>query len=150
MGSYYIPNNKLKGENRILYIFTTKSLIYTAVGALIGFVFYEIFSIIGLKPVGITIILVLSAIAYAIGTLKFPTGNSSIAKNVGGESLDEIIVEYINFQKNKKIYTYSVPRKDATYTVSNSSKMDLFNLNGLNNIMGVENNQEYTKEENKQ
>ena len=27
MGSYYIPSNKLKGESRILYIFTAKSLI---------------------------------------------------------------------------------------------------------------------------
>ncbi len=32
MGSYYIPSNKLKGESRILLIFTAKSLIYTAVG----------------------------------------------------------------------------------------------------------------------
>ena len=38
--SYYVPSNKLKGENRILYIFTGKSLIYTFVGALIGIIFY--------------------------------------------------------------------------------------------------------------
>ena len=38
MGTYYIPRN-VKGETRILYIFTVKSLITTAVGALIGSIF---------------------------------------------------------------------------------------------------------------
>ena len=52
MGSYYIPSNKLKGEGRFLYIFTTKGLIYTALGAAIGFIFYLFFNTIGLKPVG--------------------------------------------------------------------------------------------------
>ena len=42
MGSYAIPNNKLKGEGRILLIFTTKSLIYTAIGALLGTPIYII------------------------------------------------------------------------------------------------------------
>ena len=45
MGSYYIPSNKLKGESRILYIFTGKSLIYTAVGGLAGGIFYMIFNL---------------------------------------------------------------------------------------------------------
>lgn len=49
MGSYYIPSNKLKGESRILYIFTAKSLIYTGVGGLIGLIFYLFFSACGLK-----------------------------------------------------------------------------------------------------
>ena len=31
MGSYWIPNNKLKGEGRILYIFTFKSLIASGI-----------------------------------------------------------------------------------------------------------------------
>ena len=43
MGSYYIPSNNLKGESRILYIFTTKSLLFTAGGAFIGLIFYFIF-----------------------------------------------------------------------------------------------------------
>ena len=45
MGSYYIPSNNLKGESRILYIFTAKSLIFTAVGAALGLVFYFIFNV---------------------------------------------------------------------------------------------------------
>ena len=35
MGTYYIPRN-YRGETRILYIFTVKSLISTALGAIIG------------------------------------------------------------------------------------------------------------------
>jgi hypothetical protein len=100
MGSYYIPSNKLKGESRILYIFTGKSLIYTAVGALIGLIFYGIFSFVGLKVVGIILVLILSVLGYSIATVKFPNGNSKISKNVGGESLDEIIGKYIMYKKN--------------------------------------------------
>ena len=48
MGSYYIPRN-LRGETRLLYIFTVKSLITTVAGALIGSVFLFIFSIMNLK-----------------------------------------------------------------------------------------------------
>ena len=77
MGSYYIPNNKLKGESRILYIFTAKSLIYTAVGGLIGFVFYIIFQIFGLNTVGIVFLVALALIGYGIGTIKFPSSGTS-------------------------------------------------------------------------
>ena len=35
MGTYYIPRN-LRGETRIFYIFTVKSLIATACGLLVG------------------------------------------------------------------------------------------------------------------
>ena len=38
MGTYYIPRN-YKGETRFLYIFTVKSLISTAIGAVIGSIF---------------------------------------------------------------------------------------------------------------
>ena len=38
MGTYNLPRN-VKGENRILFIFSTKSLIYTVVAAGIGLIF---------------------------------------------------------------------------------------------------------------
>ena len=139
MGSYYIPSNKLKGEGRILYIFTTKSLIYTAAGAFIGFIFYFILSMLGLGTVGIVIMSVLALVGYGIGTIKFPTaGNNKIAKNVGGDSIDEVIMNYVRFKKNKKIYTYAVPRVEPDYnTVANP--LDIFK--------GDKNNQNSTKEE---
>ena len=51
MGSYYIPSNNLKGESRILYIFTAKSLIFTAVGAFIGLIFYFLLWVILKIPI---------------------------------------------------------------------------------------------------
>ena len=140
MGSYYIPSDKLKGEGRILYIFTTKSLIYTAVGGLIGLIFYALFSLLGLKTVGIVLTAILALIGYGIGTIKFPTnGISKISKNVGGNSIDEIILNYIKFKKNQKIYTYSVPREEPDYNIQNNP------LNVFMTEKGNENNN--TKEE---
>ena len=45
MGTYNVPRN-VKGEGRILFIFTTKSLIYSAVGVGVGLIFYLIFKLI--------------------------------------------------------------------------------------------------------
>ena len=103
MGSYYIPSNNLKGESRILYIFTAKSLIFTAVGAMVGLIFYFIFGVLlGISILGYISIGICALIGYAIATFKIPTGgNSKLAKNVGGDSIDDIIKRYIFFKKSK-------------------------------------------------
>ena len=107
MGTYYIPRN-LRGESRILYIFTVKSLISTSVGALAGFIFYFIFSMVGMKTVGIILMAVLALIGFALGAIKIPTlGGIPFTKKIGGEPLSEIIVRYIKFKANRKIYTYT-------------------------------------------
>ncbi len=126
MGSYYIPSNNLKGESRILYIFTAKSLLFTAGGAFIGFIFLLIFSLFGLSTVGWICMALLALLGYGIATIKFPaSGNSKLAKNVGGDSIDDVILRYILFKKNKKVYTYSVPRKEPDYTsLSDKLSMD--------------------------
>ena len=145
--SYYIPSNKLKGENRILYIFTGKSLIYTLIGATIGILFYFLLSLLGSKVAGIVILIILSLIGYAIGTIKMPTsGNTKLVKNVGGDSIDEIIFHYIMFKKNKKVYSYAVPRKEPDYSQSSVSA-DL--IDRLNDKMSSSSNNNGTKEENK-
>ncbi len=127
MGSYYIPSNKLKGEGRILYIFTTKSLIYTAVGGLIGLFIYLILTAFGLGSIGMVILVIFAIIGYGIGTIKFPsTGNNKIAKNVGGDSIDVVLMNYIKFKKNKKVYTYAVDREEPDYITVNSP-LDLLN-----------------------
>ena len=69
MQTHEIPRN-YKGEGRILYIFSTKGLIYTCVGAAIGLVFYFIFKLFGFSVLGIIITLIFAAIGFAIGTLK--------------------------------------------------------------------------------
>ena len=131
MGSYYIPNNSIKGEGRILYIFTPKSLIYTAIGAFIGLIFYFIFGVLlGLKPVGYIAMGVLALIGYGVATIKMPTaGNSKLAKNVGGDSIDDIVMRYIAFRKGRKIYSYSVERKEPDY-LSLTDKLSINNMVG--------------------
>lgn len=106
MGTYYIPRN-YKGETRILYIFSIKSLITTAIGAGIGALFLFLFSALALKTVGIVIMAVFAIIGYIIGAVKIPTIVSiPVTKKIGGESISEIIIRYIKFKKKRKIYTY--------------------------------------------
>ena len=131
MGSYYIPSNKLKGEGRFLYIFTTKGLIYTAVGAAIGGLFYFLFTTIGLKPVGIAFLVVFAVIGYAIGSIRIPeTSTGKLGRNYGGDYIDEIIMKYFAFKKNKKIYVYGIEREEPTYTSVQTTSFDIFNLRG--------------------
>lgn len=108
MGTYNLPRN-LKGEGRILFIFSTKSIITTTIGAVCGLIFYLIFGAIGLKMVGIIITLIFALIGYGIGMLKVPESSGlSISKKVGGENIDDIIKRYIKFKKNsKKLYVYT-------------------------------------------
>lgn len=138
MGSYWIPNNKLKGEGRILYIFTFKSLIATAIGAAIGFIFYYIFASVGMKKIGIGALAVCAAIGYGVVTLKMPEGNGSkLSKNVGGDTLDEILKRYITFRQNRKIYSYSVERKEPDY-LEQQSLDNIKEQIGKSNIKGVQ------------
>ena len=108
MGTYNLPRN-VKGEGRILFIFSTKSLITTCIGGAVGLVFYFIFKLIGLTMVGIVITLILAAIGYAIGMFKIPDTNGlEITRKTGGENIDDIIKRYIKFKKNnKKLYVYT-------------------------------------------
>ena len=107
MGTYVIPRN-LKGETRILYIFSVKSLVTTAIGAGIGSIFYLIFGLIlNLHPLGITFVVILALLGFIIGTFKMPTiSGIQFTKKVGGESFDEIIRRYILFRTKKKRYSY--------------------------------------------
>lgn len=106
MGTYYIPRN-YKGETRLLYVFSIKSLITTAIGAVIGFLFYLIFTMIGMKLVGIIILAIFAVIGYCIGALKIPTiVGLPVTKKIGGESISDIIIRYFKFKKSRKIYTY--------------------------------------------
>ncbi len=107
MSTYFIPRNT-KGEGKILYIFSTKALIYTVVGAILGLVFYYICSLFNANIVGIIIVVILAALGFAIATIKIPDSNNfEITRKAGGQSMDEIIVRYIKFKLNKKkIYVY--------------------------------------------
>jgi uncharacterized membrane protein YagU involved in acid resistance len=106
MGTYYIPRN-VKGEGRILFIFTGKSLMYTAIGAAIGFpIQFIVSNILGIEYWGMIATGLGALIGFIIGTLKIP--KLAFLKNsqdIAGENIDEIIKRYIKFKKEKnKIY----------------------------------------------
>ncbi len=107
MGTYELPRN-VKGEGRILFIFTTKSLIYTVVAAGIGLLFYFILSAFNMTMVGIIIVAVFALIGFCIGTLKMPElGKFEFTKKTGGENIDDIIMRAFKFKTSgKKVYVY--------------------------------------------
>ena len=108
MGTYNIPRN-VKGEGRILFIFSTKSLIYTVIGAVLGLLFYFLFSMLKMTIVGIIIMAFFALIGFLIGTFKFPElGAFKFTKVVGGENIDDIIIRAFKFKnKGKRIYLYT-------------------------------------------
>ena len=105
MGTYNLPRN-VKGEGRILFIFSTKSL---SIGGAVGLIFYLIFKLMGLTIVGIVITLIFALIGYAIGMFKIPDTNGlEITRKTGGENIDDVLKRYIKFKKNnKKLYVYT-------------------------------------------
>lgn len=107
MQTYEIPRN-YRGEGRILYIFSTKALIFTSIGIGIGLVFFFLFKIIGLSFIGIIFTVLFGLIGFIIATLKVPENNSfEITKKTGGENIDDVILRWIKFKKNgNKIYVY--------------------------------------------
>ena len=112
MGTYGIPRN-VKGEGRILFIFSTKALIYTAIGATIGFVFFYILKFIKLGLIGIILMGIFALLGFCIGTFKMPNNSSiGLAKKTGGENIDDVINRAIKFKINKnKIYVYTKEEK---------------------------------------
>ena len=107
MGRTYSVPRSAKGESRILYIFSVKSLISTIAFGLIGFIPYGIFSMLGMTTPGIISIVLFAAIGYAIMTLKIPDAPiMGKLRKAGGEQLGDILWRTITFSKRKKIYVY--------------------------------------------
>ena len=107
MGTYNLPRN-VKGEGRILFIFSAKALVYTAIGGACGLPFYLIFSLFSMNVVGLIVIAVLGLVGFIIGTFKMPeTTSFKITQKTGGENIDDIIKRAIKFKlQGKKIYVY--------------------------------------------
>lgn len=104
--TYTVPRN-VKGETRLLYIFTMRSFITTALGGLIGFGFFVIFSAIGIAIAGWITLALMAAIGYGLGSLTIPdtpiVGN---LRKAGGERLGDILFRTFTFRNRKKIYVY--------------------------------------------
>ena len=115
MGTYNLPRD-VKGEGRILFIFTGKSMLYTAIGATVGFVlFYLPFSALGMTMVGIVVAAVFALIGFLIGTMKMPNlAKFKFTQKTGGENIDDIIRRAIKFRtKGRKIYIYKEEEKNG-------------------------------------
>lgn len=107
--AYQIPRN-VKGEGRILFIFSTKALITTGIGAGIGLLFKWAFQAMGLNIVGWIILIVLALIGFSIGTFKIPNTTAfDLTRKTGGENIDDVILRWIKFKtkSKKKIYVYT-------------------------------------------
>jgi hypothetical protein len=104
--TYTVPRN-VKGESRILYIFTMRSFITTVLGAIVGYLVSIIFSIVGLKLAGWIAMGIIAIIGFAVGTLTIPdtpiVGN---LRKAGGEKLGDILIRTVTFKSRKKIYIY--------------------------------------------
>ena len=114
MGTYNLPRN-VKGEGRILFVFSRKALIYTIVGATIGLLFYFIMNLIGLWLIGVIIMAIFALIGFAIGTFKMPNTTSfKITKSTGGENIDDVLKRLIKFKmKKNKIYYYKINKPNT-------------------------------------
>ena len=111
MSTYNIPRN-YRGETRILYIFSVKSLITTAIGAVVGGVFYFLFTMLMLKNIGIFFLALFALLGFGMGTIKIPTvAGIPVTKKIGGEPISEIIIRYIKFKQKRKIYVYKKEEK---------------------------------------
>lgn len=112
MGTYTIPRN-LKGETRLLMIFSIKSLITTAVGLALGGIFYLIIAKgFGQSTAGLVVLGIFGLIGFCIGTFKIPTIPAlPVTKKIGGESVDQIILRYFQFKKTKRKYSYYITKE---------------------------------------
>lgn len=107
MRTYEIPRN-YKGESRILYVFSMKGLMYTAIGIVPGLLIYFICNLMGATVIGIIATIICGGIGFAIGTFKIPdTRKFKFTEKTGGENIDDIIKRAIKFKRKKnRIYVY--------------------------------------------
>lgn len=111
--SYYVPRS-VKGESRLLYIFTIKSFITTIVVGLLGAGIWYIggtYFGMGLVP-GIIITAIFGALGFCFGALKIPDIPMMGAfRKAGGENISDIVFRFLTFKRKKKIYIYNLNRK---------------------------------------
>lgn len=110
--SYYVPRS-VKGETRLLYIFTIKSFITTAIFALIGAGFAYIGSLLGIKgyiPAIITTA-IFGVIGYICGAVNIPDVPAmGKLRKAGGENIIDMLFRLLTFRNKKKIYIYNLKR----------------------------------------
>lgn len=112
-GSYYVPRS-VKGESRILYIFTIKSFAVTLAFGLVGVLIYFILkSFIDIGIIGAIIIIgVFALIGYGLSAITIPDSPAmGPLRKAGGENIGAMILRAIMFKRKKKIYLYNYKRE---------------------------------------
>ena len=112
-GSYYVPRS-VKGESRILYIFTIKSFAATLAFGLVGVLIY--FLLKTFIPISIwgaiIIIAIFAAIGYALSSITIPdVPMMGPLRKAGGENIGAMIIRALSFKRKKKIYLYNYKRE---------------------------------------
>lgn len=111
--SYFVPRS-VKGETRLLVIFSVKSFIFTAAFGLVGGGIWYLGSALfgmGMIP-GLIVTAIFGGIGYVIGSAKIP--DSPIMgsfQKAGGEYISDILLRFFTFRNRKKIYLYNYTRE---------------------------------------
>ena len=112
-GSYYVPRS-VKGESRILYIFTIKSFAVTLAFALVGWLIAYLIGYIvqiGIVPT-LIIIGIFGGIGYALSSITIPDiPLMGPLRKAGGENIGAMILRLLTFKRKKKIYLYNYKRE---------------------------------------
>lgn len=112
-GSYYVPRS-VKGESRILYIFTIKSFAATLAFGLIGVLIYFLLNnFISISIMGaIIIIAIFALIGYGLSAITIPDAPiMGPLRKAGGENIGAMLIRLIMFKRKKKIYLYNYKRE---------------------------------------
>lgn len=110
--SYFVPRS-VKGESRILYIFSIKSFIITAVFALIGGIIWYMGTALFDMGIftGLLITVILGGFGFVLGSAKIPDiPMMGKFRKAGGEYVSDILLRFITFKRRKKIYIYNLNR----------------------------------------
>ncbi len=108
MGRTYTVPRSVKGESRLLYIFSIRSFVSTVVFGFVGFLIGSLLSLVGASGlIKVIMTAVFGIIGYGMATLVIPdtpiVGN---LRKAGGEQVGEILLRIITFKRRKKIYIY--------------------------------------------
>lgn len=112
-GSYYVPRS-VKGESRILYIFTIKSFAVTLAFALVGWgLAYLIGMIVNMSIIAtIIVIAIFAAIGYGLSTIIIPdVPMMGPLRKAGGENIGAMLIRALSFRGKRKIYLYNYKRE---------------------------------------
>lgn len=114
MGRTYGVPRSAKGESRILYIFTIKSLAITLAFAAIGWgLSFLVKMFVELSLIGTLIFIVpFAGIGFIIGATKIPDSPMlGPLQKAGGEYVYDILLRLLTFKSKKKIYIYGLTRE---------------------------------------